>query len=149
MAYNIDKQQLKKKNHPNNRLELNNSLVKGKKSENSGCSMSNYTSYSSSESTKLIKTANISFFIDYITIYPILLTVNKNFTIIILRREIKKVKKNTLIAVVTTSPTMPGSACHVPNPIEGILAPVFNSKNRIPSAIFKIPSKRVDCTLLI
>ncbi len=39
------------------------------------------------------------------------------------------------MAVVTALPTTPGWACHVPNPTEGILAPVFNSKNRIEFAI--------------
>ena len=39
------------------------------------------------------------------------------------------------MAVVMVLPTTPGSAFHVPNPTEGILAPVFNSKNRIPLAI--------------
>ena len=40
------------------------------------------------------------------------------------------------MALVTALPTTPGPACHVPNPTEGILAPVFNSKNRIAFAIF-------------
>jgi len=35
----------------------------------------------------------------------------------------------TSMAVVRVFATIPGSACHVPNPTEGILAPVFNSKN--------------------
>jgi len=33
------------------------------------------------------------------------------------------------MAVVTAFATTPGAARHVPNPTEGILAPVFNSKN--------------------
>lgn len=44
--------------------------------------------------------------------------------------------KHTLMAVVTALPTSPGPACNVPNPTEGILAPVFNSKIRISFAIF-------------
>ena len=44
-------------------------------------------------------------------------------------------RSNTWMAVVMVLPTTPGSAFHVPNPTEGILAPVFNSKNRIPLAI--------------
>ena len=41
----------------------------------------------------------------------------------------------TRMAVVTALATTPGSACQVPNPTEGILAPVFNSKNFINFAI--------------
>jgi len=41
----------------------------------------------------------------------------------------------TSMALVIASATTPGSACHVPNPTEGILAPVFNSKNLINFAI--------------
>lgn len=44
--------------------------------------------------------------------------------------------KHTLMAVVAALPTSPGPACNVPNPTEGILAPVFNSKIRISFAIF-------------
>lgn len=44
--------------------------------------------------------------------------------------------KHTLMAVVTALPTSPGPACNVPNPTEGILAPVFNSKIRISFFIF-------------
>lgn len=40
------------------------------------------------------------------------------------------------MAVVTAFATTPGSACHVPNPIEGILAPVFKLKNLIALDIF-------------
>lgn len=39
------------------------------------------------------------------------------------------------MAAETASPTTPGLDCQVPNPTEGILAPVFNSKNLISSAI--------------
>jgi len=42
------------------------------------------------------------------------------------------------MAVVIAFATTPGSACHVPNPIEGILAPVFNSKNWINLPIFSL-----------
>lgn len=34
----------------------------------------------------------------------------------------------TLTAAMTASPTTPGSACHVPSPNEGILAPVLRAK---------------------
>lgn len=72
----------------------------------------------------------------------------QKFIIVIVPREIKKEKKNTLIAEATASPTMPGLACHVPSPNEGTLAPVFNWKNRIPSAIFSLSTNRVFCTLV-
>jgi len=42
------------------------------------------------------------------------------------------------MAVVTAFGTTPGSASAVPNPIEGILAPVFNSKNWINLPIFSL-----------
>lgn len=40
------------------------------------------------------------------------------------------------MAVVIALATTPGSACQVPKPREGILAPVFNGKNLIAVAIF-------------
>jgi hypothetical protein len=50
--------------------------------------------------------------------------------ILLIGKGRKALKKNqpTLTAVVTTSPTTPGAALHVPNPTEGILAPFFSSK---------------------
>lgn len=46
------------------------------------------------------------------------------------------------MAVVTASATTPGSDCQVPNPKDGILAPVFNSKNLI--AVAAISRKLVS-----
>lgn len=53
----------------------------------------------------------------------------------------QKRKSKTLMAAATASPTKPGLDCQVPNPKEGILAPVFNSKKRISSAILSLQSK--------
>lgn len=39
------------------------------------------------------------------------------------------------MAMATAWPTRPGSDCHVPNPTEGILAPVLSWKNRMSSDI--------------
>lgn len=49
-----------------------------------------------------------------------------------------KGKKNTLTAACTASQTRPGLDCQVPNPTEGILAPVFSSKKRISSDILSL-----------
>lgn len=46
------------------------------------------------------------------------------------------VKSATLTAVAMAWATTPGSASQVPKPTEGMLAPVFNSKNRRSSPIF-------------
>lgn len=43
--------------------------------------------------------------------------------------KVKRRKAKTLIAAVTALPTSPGSDCQVPRPTDGILAPLFNSKN--------------------
>lgn len=46
-----------------------------------------------------------------------------------LATKVKRRKAKTLIAAATALPTRPGSDCQVPRPTDGILTPVFNSKN--------------------
>lgn len=75
-----------------------------------------------------------------IHMYKSSITNYDNFFFFKLEKKKRKIQlygsKHTLMAVVAALPTSPGPACNVPNPTEGILAPVFNSKIRISFAIF-------------